>query len=126
MRGLLVGLALVLGSGPVLAASYGAIAIDDDLRGARGNGDYAVGNGPTVAEARRIAMSNCTLGGNVACVVKLTYPRCGAYASSHRSAGTGVGQSKQEATAAALASCGGGACHLVVADCVDEPLQPPR
>ena len=118
--------ALSITSGEALAARYDAIAIDDDIGGASGNGAYAVGQGPTKHEASRIAMSNCSLGGKLACAVKLTYDRCGAYASSHQTAGTGTGISLQAATSAALASCRDTSCHLVIADCVDAPLRPPK
>ncbi len=119
---------LALAGTPVaaLAAGYDAIVIDDNVAGAPGNGDYAVGSGPTVQEAQRVAMSNCTLGGNVACKLQLTYQHCGAYAASPARAGTGRGNDMPAATAAALASCGSSACRLVVADCVDTPLHPPR
>ena len=71
-------------------------------------------------------MSNCVLGGNVACTLKLTYQRCGAYASNGRVSGTGTADGMDGAAAAALASCGDKTCRLVVADCVDRPLRPPR
>ncbi len=121
---LLVALALV----PVaaLAASFDTIVIDDNLGGAKGNGDYAVGQGASSREAERIAMSNCTFGGNVACKVKLTYQQCGAYASSARTSGTGVGSTLARASAAALSTCQDKTCRVVIADCVDQPLSPPR
>ena len=123
---LLSGVLAAVLAGPARAATYDAIAIDDDVGGARGNGDYAVGQGSTAKQARRIAISNCRAGGNVACTLKLTYRRCGAYASSGRTFGTGIGGSMDQATAAALASCDEEACRLVVADCVGSPLRPPR
>ena len=112
---------------PAPPVGYDAIAIDDNLRGAGGNGAYAVGEGSTAEEAQRIALSNCTAGGNRACTLKLTYQPCGAYASSRQTAGTGTGDDMGAAIrAAALAVCGDRACRVVVADCVDVPLQPPR
>lgn len=121
-----VSVMTAFGTSPLLAATYDAIAIDDNIAGARGNGDYAVGQGSTASEAQHIAMSNCTAGGNVACKIQLTYQQCGAYASSHQKAGTGVGSDMRSAIAAALSSCRDGACKLVVADCVDAPLSPPQ
>lgn len=116
---------LLLGAGPARAAGFDAIVIDDNLNGAKGDGSYAVGQGPTEREARRVAMSNCTLGGNVACTVKLTYRQCGAYAASSTRSGSGTAATQAAATAAALASCGASSCKLVVADCVEAPLRPP-
>lgn len=118
-------LVLAVGAGQARAATFGAIVIDDDTGGASGDGDYAVGQASTAKEAQRIAMSNCVLGGNVACTLKLIYQRCGAYASSKRVSGTGMADSLDQASAAALASCGDRACRLVVADCVNQPLRPP-
>lgn len=112
-------------TGQARAATFDAIVIDDDTGGAGGNGDYAVGQASTAKEAQRIAMSNCVVGGNVACTLKLTYQRCGAYASNGRASGKGTADGMDQAVAAALASCGDKTCRLVVADCVDRPLRPP-
>ena len=123
----LVALLLLLAAGPAHAAGFDAIAIDSNIGKAQGNGDYAVGQAGTEREARRIAMSNCTAGGNVACTVKLAYRQCGAYAAAApRFSGKGTGATEQAATDAALKSCGHASCKLVVADCVDTPLRPPR
>ena len=108
------------------AASFDTIVIDDNIGGAKGNGDYAVGQGATRQEAERIAMSNCTLGGNKACKIKVTYQQCGAYASSARTSGTGLGPTMDQASAAALATCRDQTCRVVIADCVDQLLNPPR
>ncbi len=45
-------------------STFNAIAIDSDVAGAPGDGSYGLGQGATVAEAARIAMSNCRLGGH--------------------------------------------------------------
>lgn len=116
---------LLLAAMPVRAAVFGVIVIDDNLNGARGNGAYAVGQAGTVKEARRVAMSNCTLGGNVACTIKLTYPRCGAYVASAERGEAAAGDTLQAAIEAAREACGLKSCKLIVADCVDLPLRPP-
>lgn len=121
-------LAITLSMAPVaaVAASFDTIVIDDNLGSAKGNGGYAVGQGASRRDAERIAMSNCTLGGNVSCKIKVTYRQCGAYASSARAGGAGVGPTMTRASAAALSRCGDQTCRVVVADCVGRSLNPPR
>ena len=123
---LTMALLLLLAPMPVHAASFDTIVIDDNICGARGNGEYAVGQGASRQEAERVAMNNCTLGGNKACKVKITYQQCGAYASSPRTSGTGLGSTMDQASVVALASCRDQTCRVVIADCVDRPLNPPR
>lgn len=123
---LAMAMALPLAPLAAQAASFDTIVIDDNLGGAKGNGDYAVGQGPTRKEAERIAMSNCTLGGNKACRIKITFQHCGAYVSSPRTSGTGLGATMDQASAAALATCHDQTCRVVIADCVNQPLNPPR
>ena len=59
--GTALAMVLLLAPMAVHAASFDTIVIDDNMGGAKGNGDYAVGQGATRQEAERIAMSNCTL-----------------------------------------------------------------
>ena len=102
--------------------TFNAIAVDVDVAGARGDGSYGLGQGPTA----RIAMSNCRLGGHVACEVKITFRQCAAYAASRMTSGTGTGTSIPDAAERARAACGDAACQLVVADCVASSLLPQR
>ncbi len=60
--GTALAMLLLLAPMAVRAASFDTIVIDDNMGGAKGNGDYAVGQGASRQEAERIAMSNCTLG----------------------------------------------------------------
>ena len=53
------------------ALAFDSIVIDDTMGGARENGDDTVGQGASRQEAERIAMGNCTLGGNKACRVEV-------------------------------------------------------
>ena len=124
--GTTLAMVLLLTPMAVRAASFDTIVIDDNMGGAKGNGDYAVGQGASRQEADRIAMSNCTLGGNKACRVKITYQQCGAYASSPRTSGTGLGPTIDQASSAAMATCHDQTCRVVIADCVGRPLTPPR
>ncbi len=124
--GTALAMVLLLTPMAVRAASFDSIVIDDTMGGAKGNGDYAVGQGASRQEAERIAMNNCTLGGNKACRVKVTYQQCGAYASSARTSGTGLGPTMDQASTAAMATCHDQTCRMVIADCVDRPLTPPR
>ena len=121
-------LAITLSMAPVaaVAASFDTIVIDDNLGSATGNGASAVGQRASRRDAQRIAMSNFTLRGNISCKVKVTYRQCEAYASSARTGGTGVGPTMTRASAAALSKCGDQTCRVVVADCVGQPLNPPR
>ncbi len=123
---LVIALSMAPVAAVAVAASFDTIVIDDNLGSAKGNGDYAVGQGASRREAEQIAMSNCTLGGNVSCKIKVTYQQCGAYASSGRTGGSGVGPTMPQASAAALSMCGDQTCRVVVADCVDQSLSPPR
>ena len=127
-RGLWAVLGIALWTAPTAAGatSFDTIVVDDNLGSAKGNGDYAVGQGASRQEAERIAMSNCTQGGNLSCKVKVTYRQCGAYASSVRAGGAGVGRTITEASAAALSMCQDPACQVVIADCVGQSLNPPR
>ncbi len=96
--GTALAMLLLLAPMAVHAASFDTIVIDDNMGGAGGNGDYAVGQGLTRQEAERIAMSNCTSGGNKACKIKVTYQQCGAYASSARTSGIGLGPTMDQAS----------------------------
>ena len=124
--GTALAIGLLLAPMVVHAASFDTIVIDDNMGGAKGNGDYAVGQGVTRQEAERIAMSNCTSGGNRACKIKVTYQQCGAYAAAARTSGTGLGPTMDQASATALATCHDQTCRVIIADCVDQPLNPPR
>ena len=118
----------ILASVPAHAqpAFFNAIAVDDNVAGAPGDGSYGLGQGSTAAEAERIAMGNCRLGGHVACAVKVTFRQCAAYAASRKASGTGIGANVPDAADRARAACGHAACQLVVADCVASSLLPQR
>ena len=107
-------------------ATFNAIAVDSDVAGAPGDGSYGLGQGSTAAEAAAIAMSNCRLGGHVACKVELTFKQCAAYAASQAASGVGTGPNIPEAADRARAACGEATCRLVVADCVASSLLPKR
>lgn len=116
----------IVASVPVHAqpSTFDAIAVDNDVAGAAGDGSYGLGQGSTAAEAARIAMSNCRLGGHVACEVKITFRQCAAYAASRMTSGIGVGAGMPEAADRARGACGEPACQLVVIDCVTSSLLP--
>ena len=124
---LLLAMALLTASSAqAQPATYNAIAVDSDLAGALGDGSYGLGQGSTEAEAAAIAMSNCRLGGHVACKVELTFKQCAAYAVSRAASGVGTGANIPEAADRARAACGDAACRLIVADCVASSLLPQR
>ncbi len=103
---------------PALAA-WDSIAVDDDMSTNGGDAGYGVASGDSKAEAEAGALKNCKSQGNTGCKVEVSYKdQCGAYASSRKHAGQGVGASKADASHKALAVCGDGACKVVVADCV--------
>jgi hypothetical protein len=116
-RSLAVVAALAGFSGHAFAASYDAIAIDDDTHTSGGDAGYGVGEGDTQREAQREAMKSCREHNN-SCQVVAVYEQCGAYASSRQHAGTGMGRTERDAQMAALDSCGSGGCKVVVSDCV--------
>jgi hypothetical protein len=101
-------------------ARFDAIAVSDARGVAGGDAGYGVGQGHTEEEARAGAMEECRKHGNTDCKLVLTYPMCGAYASSRDHAGTGTGDSKGGAARHALEGCGRDACKVVVTDCVNE------
>jgi hypothetical protein len=106
---------------PVLAATWDAIAVDDDTSTAGGDAGYGVGQGGSKAEAESQAMKACKGEGNSGCAVEVSYNSgCGAYASSKKYSGHGTGGSKAVASAAAMKSCGDSSCKIVVADCVGQ------
>ena len=116
-RSLALAVAIAGFSGHAFAASYDAIAVDDDTHTTGGDAGYGVGEGDSQREAQSEAMKSCGEH-NKACQVVVTYQQCGAYASSRQHAATGIGHTEREAQMAALDSCGSGGCKVVVSDCV--------
>jgi hypothetical protein len=110
------------GAGSAFArdARFDAIAVSDERGLAGGDAGYGVGQGHTQQEANAGAMQECRSHGNTNCKLVLTYPLCGAYASSRDHAGTGTGDSKGAAARNALGGCGRDTCKVVVSDCVNE------
>ena len=110
------------GAGQAFArdARFDAIAVSDARGLAGGDAGYGVGQGHTEDEARAGAMEECKKHGNTDCKLVLTYPACGAYASSRDHAGTGTGDSKAAAAHNALGGCGRDTCKVVVTDCVNQ------
>jgi hypothetical protein len=105
---------------PVLAAGWDSIAVDDDTGTKGGDAGYGVGQGNNKGAAESEAVKACKDEGNSDCKVAVSYQTCGAYASSTHHAGIGTGASKDAASGAAMRGCGGGACKVVVSDCVGE------
>ena len=117
-RSLAVVVALAAFSNHAFAASYDAIAVDDDTDTRGGDAGYGVGEGGFPREAEHEAVKNCREH-NSNCKIVLTYEQCGAYASSRQHAGTGTGSSERAARSNAMDACGNGGCRIVVSDCVD-------
>jgi hypothetical protein len=113
--GAAAGLAFILQPGVVLAA--GAIAVDDDVATGAGDAGYGVGAGETREEAGAAALEACKKSGNDSCQIVVRYDKCGAYASSHKHAGIGWGNSADVARTKAMQDCGNDSCKVVVADC---------
>ena len=109
---------LLCGSGPVVASTYDAIAIDDEPGLKGGQAGYGVGEGDSADDANAGALRNCRSSGNGKCVVAITYQTCGAYASSREHSGIGTGNTEASARGAAREQCGIEACRVVVSDCV--------
>ena len=63
--GTALAMVLLLAPMAVHAASFDTIVIDDNMGGAKGNGDYAVGQGATRQEAERIGFAEVGLRGKV-------------------------------------------------------------
>jgi len=110
---------------PVQRASglWDAIAVDDDDSTKGGKAGYGVGQGPTKAAAEAAAMSECRNAGNSSCSVEMSYQgygTCGAYASSKKYYGHGLGASASQAAQAALNDCNDNSCKVVVTDCVGQ------
>jgi hypothetical protein len=103
------------------ASTWDAIAVDDDTTTKGGDAGFGVGTGGSRAEAEGEALKTCRESGNHGCQVEVSYrDMCGAYASSRKYAGHGVGPTKEAAKRAALDSCGDDACKIVVSDCAED------
>jgi hypothetical protein len=110
-----------LAATPVLAATWDSIAVNDDMSTHGGDAGYGVGSGDSRADAEQEAMKQCRKANGGGCQVQVSYHHgCGAYASSRKYAGHGLGDTKEEARRAALSNCGDGACKVVVADCIGD------
>jgi hypothetical protein len=110
------------GAGQAFArdARWDAIAVSDARGLAGGDAGYGVGQGQTQEDANAGAMHECKSHGNTSCKLVLTYPMCGAYASSRDHAGIGTGGSASAASKAALDGCKSENCKVVIADCVNQ------
>jgi len=96
---------------------WGAIATD----ATQGDNDpwYSIGNGSTQAEAAQEAVGLCRDEGAQACVVRVAYKRCGAYAVSVSGldSGAGMGSTRKAAEKHALRACKGRGCEVIASDC---------
>lgn len=115
----LLASSVAMAATPALA-KWDSIAVDDSPGVAAGDAGYGVGTGDTRAEAQHQAKLSCKSEGNDGCTIEVTYEDvCGAYASSRKFAGHGIGQTKVDARKAALDACGDDACKVLVVDCVE-------
>ena len=99
--------------GPVL---WGAIAVADGRNDAAGTVDSSgTGSGATRRDAEAAALTSC---GAASCAIKASFQGgCGAYASSHRHAGSGIGPNLSVATQQALIQCNKNKCRVAVQYC---------
>ena len=109
------------------AWATGAIAVDDEPGGKPSEAGYGIGFGDDKDSAMKSAMKKCKEAGNDNCSVKVWFEGCGAYASSKKYYGHGLGASASQAAQAALNDCNDNSCKVVVTDCVgDRALDPHR
>ncbi len=101
------------------AFATGAIAVDDVAGSKPSEAGYGIGFGDDRASAEASAVSKCKEAGNDTCKVKVSFEKCGAYASSNDHFGIGWGKSADVAKEKALTQCGAGICRVVASECDD-------
>jgi hypothetical protein len=100
------------------AYGWGAIAVDDGEGVDQSEVGYGLVTGSATKDAASIdALKACKDEGNEGCVLVLTFPKCGAYAASTGSFGTGTAVTLQAAEQSAVRACGEQSCKVVISDC---------
>lgn len=134
MIGHALALVIVLAflAAPALAAeqTWFALAVDDWPDRPTTDVGYAVGTGPSAAEARLDAKRKCLAAGNRRCEVvqKFSGPFCAAYVASETKSGSAVAPTEDDAIMDAAFLCGDKKAFIVVTVCKkgETPVCRPR